>query len=143
MLAPSDKSAVEFTVPGEAVPWARSGGGRTVVRFTPARQRNYMAVLKDFGAIAMAGRPPLDGPVELSLMAVYGWPKSWSKARREAAGARWKTSRPDADNLSKIVKDALNTIVWRDDAQVASAHIWKQYGDVPRLAVRILALEGR
>lgn len=130
---------IEFTIPGDAVPWARAGA-HGKVRFTPAKQRSYMAVLKDFGARAMQGTSPIEGPIELSVMAVYAWPKSMSSKKRALPGAEWKSSRPDADNLSKIVKDALNTITFRDDAQVASLHVWKKFGDVPRLSVKIVPL---
>lgn len=133
-------SNIEFTVPGEAVPWARAGGGRTVARFTPAKQRSYMGALKMFCARAMQGGAPITGPIELSVMAIYQWPKSLSPKKRALPGAQWKTSRPDADNLTKIVKDALNTVAFGDDAQVVSSHTWKQYGDVPRLVVKINSL---
>lgn len=130
---------IHFTVPGEAIPWARAGAhGKQ--RFTPAKQRNYMGALRMFCAAAMNGGSPLTGPIELSVMAVYAWPKSLTSKKRALPGAEWKTSRPDADNLTKIIKDALNTVAWGDDAQVASSHCWKRYGDVPRLSVKIRSL---
>jgi len=136
-LPPGD---IAFVVPGEAVPWARSGGGRSTARFTPAKQRNYMGALRMFCATAMGGCPPLQGPIELSVMAVYEWPKSWNSKKRARPGADWKTSKPDATNIVKIVEDALNTVAWRDDALVTSLHVWKRYGETPRLSVRIRSL---
>lgn len=131
---------IEFTVPGNAVPWARSGGGLNKPRFTPAKQRSYAGVLKLFCQRAMHGTGPLQGPLELSVMAIYAWPQSWSQTKRKAPGAQWKTSRPDGDNLTKIVKDALNTVAWMDDAQVVSWHGWKKFEEIPRLVVRIVPL---
>lgn len=130
---------IAFTIPGEAVPWARAGA-RGAQRFTPPKQRSYAGALKMFCQNAMRGRAPLDGPVELSVLAIYAWPKSMSPRKRALPGAEWKTSRPDVDNLAKIVADALNTVAWGDDAQVASKHEWKKYGDVPCLQVRIRSL---
>lgn len=124
---------ITFVVPGEAVPFARSGGGKTVARFTPAKQRSAMGAVKLFCRRAMSGAPPIEGAIELSIAATYLRPK----ARRDDV---WKTSRPDADNLSKLIKDALNTVAWRDDAQVCSLHVWKRYGDVAQVAVRIVEL---
>ena len=43
--------------------------------------------------------------------------KRFPKAKK--ATAVWKSSKPDADNLAKIVADALNGIAWGDDAQIA------------------------
>jgi Holliday junction resolvase RusA-like endonuclease len=134
MLALTPPRTVAFTIPGEAVPFARSGGGKNVPRFTPAKQRSYMGAVKLFCQNAMHGAPPIEGPVELSISAFYMRPKS-------KRGAVWKTSRPDADNISKLIKDALNTVAWRDDAQVCSLHVWKQYGDFARVSVRIVELE--
>ena len=135
-----DNVPVEFTVPGKLVPWARSGGGKNVVRFTPAKQRSYMAVLRDYAALAMRGRELLNGPIDLQLLAVYPWPNSWSARKRALPGAEWMTSKPDGDNIQKIAKDAFNKIVWTDDARVASWHGWKKRGDKPRLVVRIVQL---
>ena len=45
--------------------------------------------------------------------------------------------RPDLDNLVKSVKDALNGVVWRDDSQVFSLHIYKRYGDPPRVEITV------
>lgn len=131
---------ISFTVPGQPVPWARSGGGLNTPRFTPAKQRSYAGVLKLYCQNAMRGAAPIEGPIELSIVATYAWPKSFTEKRRALPGAKWKTSRPDADNLTKIAKDALNTIAWRDDSQVVSSHTWKRFGDIPSLAVRIVPL---
>lgn len=131
---------IEFTIPGDAVPFARAGGGKNTPRFTPAKQRSYMGVVKLFCQRAMQAAAPMEGAIELSVSAYYLRPKSHTRKRAEAAGAIWKTSKPDADNLSKLVKDALNTVAWRDDAQVVSLHVWKQYSDTARLSVRIVEL---
>ena len=125
---------IAFTVPGEAVPWARAGGNGKV-RFTPKKQASFMGVLKLFGERAMGGRLPLPGAIELKVVAVYATPRSWSK--NKAAGSTWKTSRPDADNISKIVADALNALVFLDDAQIASLHVWKAYGPQAELRVEV------
>jgi Holliday junction resolvase RusA-like endonuclease len=135
MLArsPAAPRTIAFTIPGEAVPFARAGGGKTVARFTPAKQRSAMGQVKFYCQRAMQGAPPIEGPIELSISCVYLRPKSKQKAK-------WKTSRPDADNCSKLLKDALNKVAWRDDAQVVSLHVWKQYGDVAKVVVRIVEL---
>lgn len=112
--------------PGIPVAFARSGGnGR--VRFTPKKQRCAMGDLKIMAAAAMKGRKPLEGP--LAVLLTFGWltPKSWSKRRRLSPEAFWKASRPDIDNLAKLVNDALNGIVWADDALIVHQTINKTY----------------
>ena len=63
-----------------------------------------------------------------------------SRARKE--GAQWITKRPDADNLAKILADAMNKIVYVDDAQVASLIVQKRYGEFCRVTVSVIDLEG-
>ncbi len=133
-------SGFSFFVPGDCVPWARAGGGKTAVRFTPPKQRNYAAVLKSLCLEAMRGTKPLEGPVSLELIAAYPWPKSMSAKKRLLPGAHWRTSKPDFDNLAKIVGDALNKVAWLDDAQIAAAWVRKVYSAAPGLEVRWEAL---
>ena len=49
------------------------------------------------------------------------------------------THKPDADNIAKIVLDALNGVAWLDDAQVTSLTVVKldRTRDPERLSVRI------
>jgi Holliday junction resolvase RusA-like endonuclease len=131
-----------FSVPGEAVPWARAGSNGKV-RFTKPNQANFMAAVKMFAQAAMkkAGYLPFDGPLEMQVRAVYVAPKSWSAKKRDAA--LWKHSRPDADNLAKLVGDSLNGIAFADDAQVADLRVQKVYGLQAELIVSIMPLAGR
>ena len=97
---------IAFNIPGEPIAFARSGGNGKV-RFTPRRQRDHMALIKLAAATAMEGAKPLQGPIELRIRAVYRVPSSWSKKR--AATAHWRIARPDADNLGKLICDAINS----------------------------------
>lgn len=135
MDAISPPREISFVVPGEVSPWCRAGRGGAI-SFTPAKQRNYMAALRTIAAASMHGAPPIEGPVELQVKVTYLRPKSH---KRNAP--RWKTSRPDIDNAAaKLVMDSLNKVCWADDAQIASLHCWKEYGERAELAVSIRAL---
>lgn len=70
---------------------------------------------------------PLEGPVELSIVSFYPFPKSWSKKRKERE--IWKTSKPDFDNIDKFYCDVMNGIAWKDDAQVVQSWSEKLYSD--------------
>lgn len=128
---------IQFEIPGEAVPWARAGGGKTVFRFTPQKQRNYMVAIQFYAARAMKGHKLFDCALELSIKAVYARPKSHTK-RQQASD--WKTTKADSDNIAKLVGDAANKIVWLDDAQIARLVVEKIYGDKPRMEVTIKEL---
>lgn len=131
---------IAIFIPGEPVPFARSGGNGTV-RFTPPKQRNQMAVARICAQDAMkkAEHPPLEGPVSVSVRAVFPVPASWSKAKRDRAF--WKTSKPDLDNLIKLIKDSFNSIVWVDDAQVCEVRAQKVYGLPAGVTVWVSAAE--
>ena len=136
--APADATGptgFSFTVPGIPTPWARTGGGKTVARFTPAKQGNAAGAIKLLCSAAMRGARPFEGPVRLTVTAAYPWPKSWSARKRAAQG--WKTSRPDVDNLVKLIADSLNGVAWLDDAQIAEEHICKIYDFRPGLLVKV------
>ena len=131
--------AVSFTVPGVPCAWARARtNGRRF--FTPKKQEDAAAVIQHIAFEAMAGAVPMEGPVEVRVMAVWPWPKSWSEKKRRGAGMHWKTSKPDADNIAKLVCDAINGIVWTDDAQAARITVTKQYGLVPATHVTVETL---
>jgi Holliday junction resolvase RusA-like endonuclease len=129
---------VSFFIPGEPVAFARAGANGAQ-RFTPKRQRDFMALVKLAACRSMVAQALMTGPVALNIRASYVPPVSWSK--KKTAGATWRAARPDADNLAKIIADALNTIVYADDAQIASLTVRKIYGPVAGVSVSVVCLE--
>ena len=81
---------------------------------------------------------PLEGPVWLTVEATFAYPKAFSRKQRE--NTHWKTSKPDLDNIVKLV-DALNGIAWADDAQVARLDCKKVYGEKQGLLISFGELE--
>lgn len=125
---------VVITIPGDPVPFARAGAqGKR--RFTPRKQADFMAVVRMFAAQQMAGREPMDGPLRMILEAEYVPPASWSVKKR--AAARWKATKPDADNLYKLAADSLNGVVFVDDAQISDIRITKTYASASRLVITV------
>jgi Holliday junction resolvase RusA-like endonuclease len=129
---------VTIRIPIEPVAFARCGS-RGKQRYTPWRQKNFMGQFRYFAALAMEGRPLLEGPLEMTATFIYEVPASWSKIKR--ATAKYKSSKPDASNLVKIAEDSMNCVVWRDDAQVASLLVQKLYGPYPEIVVTVRELE--
>ena len=92
-------------------------------------------------AMKAHGATKLEGPVMLEFRALYNCPSSWSKKKK--AEAYWKTTKPDLDNIEKLLKDALNGVAWVDDAQIAKVAKLKRYiedGEEARIVVTIKAL---
>jgi Holliday junction resolvase RusA-like endonuclease len=109
--------------------------------YTPEQTRSYEAVLKMAAIEAMGDRLPLLGPVRLYMDAVFEPAASMSKKKRAAAliGESHPTKKPDADNIAKLT-DALNGVVWKDDAQVVDLSLRKTFGPRPILRIRVEAL---
>lgn len=134
---------IKFIIPGDVVPWARAGGGKTVHKFTPKKQQDYMGMIRAAAFDQMKWfSGPMTGPLKIEIFAVYLWPKSITKARLNAVDGAWKTTKPDCDNITKIVKDALNKIAYADDAQVSFSSCWKILGPKAGLIVEVTSLEG-
>ncbi|MNN32943.1 Endodeoxyribonuclease RusA [compost metagenome] len=105
--------------------------------YTPEKTASYENLVKLAAQDAMSGRPPFEGPVELTLDIRLQIPASWSKKRQQLAeaGQVAATKKPDADNVLKAVKDGMNGIVWIDDAQAVEYRISKRYGATPGVRV--------
>lgn len=87
---------------------------------------------------AMSDRPLIEGPVAVSVLFVLPRPKGhWLPAngRRPVQILRldapqWVATTPDVDKLVRACLDALTSVVWRDDAQVAQLTARKRYEGV-------------
>ena len=58
------------------------------------------------------------------------------------ANRQYKTTKPDTDNMIKLLKDVMTELCfWKDDALVASEITEKFWADVPGIYIRIESLE--
>lgn len=115
----SPSQGYSFAVEGRPVPWARAGqqGQR---KFTPKAQRAQMDLL---GYAARSRiHIPMEGALTLSVQFLY-------------KGVGPRVQRPDLDNLVKLVKDSLQGIAYKDDAQIVQLAAFKGTG--PEALTRI------
>lgn len=75
-------------------------------------------------------------PIQLSLRFHFFPPKNF-----KGKIPSWRPKRPDLDNLAKLVKDALNGVLWVDDAQIVKLDASKIYSK--KQGVEIYAREIR
>lgn len=103
--------------------------------FTPERTLSYEARLAAEGQRVMGDRPLLTGAIEIVLTFYVPVPVSKPKKFRAdaLAGLIRPVTKPDFDNVAKILCDGLNLIVWRDDCEIVEARVGKWYSDRPRL----------
>jgi len=136
---------LDFYVPGQPIAKGRpkfSTRGGFAKAYTPAKTVNYENLVRYAAAEAMQGAAPIPGPVHLWIHIGLQIPASWSKKRRGLAAEQMiaATKKPDADNVLKAVKDAINGVVFIDDAQVVSIGLLKEYSEIPGVKVRIRTL---
>lgn len=96
--------------------------GKSLIVYDPKISRDY----KRNVALQVTCQQPRKiekGPIDLKVTFFVQKPKS--RAKRD----KYPDRKPDFDNLAKCVCDALNGILWRDDAQICHADIWKVYVD--------------
>jgi Holliday junction resolvase RusA-like endonuclease len=115
------------------------GEGSFVSVYTPAKTVAYTRAIVLKAKAAMRGRPLITGPLCLTVISYRPLLASFTKQQRAdaLAGIKRPTSKPDWDNYGKIVSDALNCVVFCDDAQIVSGRVEKFYSDRPRLRVEI------
>ncbi len=87
----------------------------------------------------LAGHIPekkFNGPVRLVT--------KWCFPRGKHRDGEYKATRPDTDNLQKLLKDVMTDLkFWTDDALVASEIIEKFWAEIPGIYISISELEGR
>lgn len=137
---------ITFTIPGEPVakgrPRATTINGMARM-YTPKKTANYESMVALAAQQAMAGRPLMDGPLELSFVASFTIPKGWTKKRLAAHAEcpEYVTKKPDLDNLEKALGDGMNGVVFADDSQIAQTGLCcKVYGAVPGVVVTVRSL---
>jgi Holliday junction resolvase RusA-like endonuclease len=118
--------------------FARVGGG--VRTFTDERTAAEEEDLRQC-ARRHAPHEPARCPLRLYVRVRLAVPRSWSQ-RNQAAALRGeiRPGRPDLDNYTKAVMDALNGLMWRDDSLVAELVAEKRYAEHDGLVVSVCTL---
>jgi Holliday junction resolvase RusA-like endonuclease len=135
---------IQFFVPGEPRGKGRArfyNAGKFIKSYTPQETASYENKVQLFFCAANPGFKAIGKgvPVNVTVEAFFSIPASWSKKQRAAQETCPvpATKKPDADNIGKIVCDALNKLAWSDDAQVTRLLVTKRYGNAPGCKVSI------
>lgn len=133
---------IDFTIDGLPVAKGRPRVTRNGT-YTPAKTKNYEKLVQLYFNNQYKG-DPLEGPLRLTIDFYMYIPKNTSKKRRKLKNnkAILPTKKPDFDNLTKSITDALNKLAYKDDNQIVEAHICKYYSDDPRAVVKIETIKG-
>jgi Holliday junction resolvase RusA-like endonuclease len=125
---------------GRARAFLRSGH---IGHYTPEKTRSYEGMIRTAAMEAIGDRPPIDQPIEFVLRAIFQVPASWSQRKQQQAilGEIKPGKKPDLDNIAKAWNDALNGVVYRDDALIVRMALEKRYGPQALVAVTVRPIE--
>ena len=130
----------EFEMIGDIVGKARPRmNTRTGRAYTPTNTKLYEYSLRQWFIRDYPYFKPIETRVKVTIIAYFGIPKSTSK-KKEAEmlqGNISPTKKPDADNIIKIVLDAMNKFAFNDDTQVTKLEIEKKYDKAPRIYIKV------
>ena len=76
-------------------------------------------------------REPMQGPVSLTV--------EWFFSTKSHKEGEFRTTRPDTDNIQKLLKDCMTMVgFWGDDAQVCREKVIKRWSKVsPGISIRV------
>lgn len=130
-----------FMIPGRPQGKARPKVNTFTHRaYTPKATKNYEATVRiSYMNAAPPGERLHIGPVQVRITAYYPIPKSWNKAKKQAAISAeiLPEVKPDLDNCVKAILDALNGLAYEDDASVTDLAANKRYAEGGHVVVRI------
>ena len=127
-----------FRIDGQPKGKGRPRFTKTGHAYTPGETLNYENLIA--WEYKQAGGKLFDsGYILICIDAFYRIPKSITKAKRAMIekGVLRPAVKPDIDNVTKAILDALNGVAYRDDTQVVFVSAMKHYSDEPCVMVKI------
>ena len=120
-VSPTAKARPRFTVIGGRV--------RT---YTPKKTRDAELMIRSH-VLRVMEHGAFDEGVPLRLEATFYRDRPKSLPKR----ITMPVSRPDYDNYAKLLTDALETCVYKNDSQITTAWVKKRFGSPPRIELLI------
>lgn len=134
---------MEITIFGEPIPQGRPRFTKSGHAYDPQRSQNYKQLVRFWVTQHLKKIPgfkPYENALCVDLTFYLGIPSSWAKQKKLQAiqGQIRPISRPDTDNLVKSVTDAINGLLWVDDAIITDLTARKRYtGELARVEIKI------
>ncbi|WP_338087242.1 RusA family crossover junction endodeoxyribonuclease [Ligilactobacillus apodemi] len=115
--------------------------GRSIRVYDPPKVSKYKKQLSQLARLQYNAEP-LDGMLAVDIKFYRRVQKSLSKIERSRrlSGEHRPTVKPDLDNYIKSTLDALNGILWTDDACIVDLHAHKYYSDDPHIEITVKEL---
>ena len=136
-----DPTVLKFTVPGKPQGKERArNNSKGKKPYKPEKTRAYEEDVRWEYIRACKTSVFADGEaIFMQVVAYYPVPTRANKAEKAAMLAcdQYPICKPDADNVLKIIADALNKLAYNDDAQITTASVTKLFSENPRVEVSL------
>ncbi len=121
--------------------WNKTVGKSYSIHYQPRKIKDEQKRIAQYamGAMGLAVVDVLDCEIELEINFVFPWPKATSKIRMDKINDNFKSTKPDLDNLEKMLCDGLEGIVFVNDSRICFKHSRKTYGRKPQTIVYVHA----
>jgi Holliday junction resolvase RusA-like endonuclease len=135
-------TTIKFEIPGEPQGKRRARfvrAGHFVRTYADPKTVNYETFVREMFCVAHPGFVPLEGGLAVEIRAFLGMPKAVSKVKRGMmeSGELRPTKKPEADNIAKVILDALTGLTFKNDSQVVRLVVEKAYSERPRTEVEV------
>lgn len=107
--------------------------------YTPGKTKDYETLIQQSFKIKYKNFMQLEGRISVEIIAYLAIPKSAKKSEipKMLNNEISPTKKPDVDNITKSVLDAMNNFVFKDDNQVSKVAVEKRYGNVEKIVVKV------
>jgi Holliday junction resolvase RusA-like endonuclease len=115
------------------------GGKFFIGKYKKSKLKDW---IEEFKLKIKSSKPaaPLDGPIEAKLEFYFPYPKSTSKTKCQTES--WKTTRPDLDNMEKMILDTLTDEGFlTDDSIICHKYSIKKLSDKPRIFIHLKKID--
>lgn len=130
---------IELEIPESITGKARPRFGKNGGVYTPGKTKNYEYLVRQLFVYKYPNFIPLEERIKIIIIAYFELPKKVSKIKEAEmlADIISPTKKPDIDNITKIILDALNKFAYKDDAQITEIKVIKKYSRTPKVIVQI------
>lgn len=130
----------EFEVIGEVVGKERPRVNMyTGSIYTPGKTKDYEFLIQQYFKMKYPNYQTLEGRISIEIIAYLKIPKSTNKVKKQEMldNKISPTKKPDVDNIAKVILDAMNKFVFKDDNQVAKISVEKRYGEEEKIEILV------
>ena len=106
--------------------------------YTPEKTKNYEEYVKlCYINKYNISQTPTEKPLKVKITAFFEVPTSYSNKKKKELIGQPHAKKPDIDNISKIILDALNGLAYKDDNQIVELEVKKLYGEEAKVILDI------